>query len=185
MTARIETDFNFLAAMYLEDTFYVNMYDITLSMLVETDSIYEQNIAMDRAEYFLKSVIQNSVLIYADHEEKSDEYRNCGLRVCQLPEEPFDQILAMVLLMKLNAIMENRLKITDMVIGSAMSNGIRFTIVSESAENLLSGNYWWNSPCLAINNIDETDIDRSKVIRLFNNDEWVNLGLTFREISAK
>ncbi len=180
MTARIETDFNFLAGLHFENAFYVNAYDMTLSMLVETDSIHEQNVAMDRAEHFLKKIIQNSILVESSLTEEIEKYRTAGLTVCQLPEEPFDQILAMVLLLKLNAIMENRLKITDLVIGSAMSGGVRFSIVAESAENLLDGNYWWNSPCLAINNINETGIDRSKVIRLFNNDEWVNLGLAFR-----
>ena len=185
MTSRIETDFNFLTGMHLGDSFYVNAYDITLSMLVETDSIHEQNVAMDRAEYFLKKIIQNSVLIEASLETETLNYRNAGMRVCQLPEEPFDQILAMVLLLKLNAIMENRLKITDMVIGSALSGGVRFSVVAESAEDLLGGHYWWNSPCLSINNINESGIDRNKVIRLFNNDEWVNLDLTFREMATK
>lgn len=185
MNTRIETDFNFLASLHFEDAFYVNAYDITLSMLVETDSIHEQNVAMNRAEHFLKNIIQNSILMNARLEDETIRYRAAGLRICHLPEEPFDQIVAMVLLLKLNAIMENRLKITDMVINSAMSDGVRFSIVAESAENSLSGNYWWNSPCLSINNFNDLGIDHTKVIRLFNNDEWLGLGLAFRETVNK
>jgi hypothetical protein len=185
MNTRIETDFNFLTAVHFEDTFYTNAYDITLSMLVETNSIYEQNIAISRVEYFLKNTLENSILINAKFEEATDKYRTAGIKICHLPEDPLDQILGMVLLLKLNAVMENKLRITDMVISSAMSDGIRCSIVAESAESVLSGNYWWNSPCLSLNNFDETGIDRAKVIKLFNNDEWINLGLSFKEIVKK
>lgn len=186
MSTRIETDFTFLTALHFEGAFHVNAYSMTLSMLVETDSIREQNVAMDRANYFLKNILQNSILIKAHHREKMEQYKNAGLAICELPEEPYDQIIAMVLLLKLNAIMEDRLKITDMVIGSEMSDGVRFSVVSETAENLLSGNYWWNSPCHSINsNLNESDIDYTKVIRLFNDDDWVSLGLAWRETAKK
>jgi hypothetical protein len=185
MNTRIETDFNFLAAVHFEDVFYTNAYDITLSMLVETESLYEQNVAISRIEYFLKNTLENSILINAKFEEETAKYRAAGIKICHLPEDPLDQILGMVLLLKLNAVMENKLRITDLVISSALSNAIRCSIVAESAESLLSGNYWWNSPCLSVNNFNETGIDRTKVIKLFNNDEWVNLGLSFKEIVKK
>ena len=185
MNTRIETDFNFLAALHFKDSFYVNSYDLTLSMLVETDSIHEQNVAMDRMHHFLKNIVQNSILLHSNLSKDTTKYHNAGLRICHLPEDPYDQIVGMVLLLKLNAIMENRLKITDMVIGSSMSEGVRFSVVSESAENVFNGNHWWNSPCMSINDIDEGNIDRNKVIKLFHNDEWVNLGLTFKELAKK
>ena len=69
MNTRIETDFNFLTAVHFEDIFYTNAYDVTLSMLVETDSIHEQNGAINRVEYFLKNTLENSILINAKFEE--------------------------------------------------------------------------------------------------------------------
>lgn len=180
MSARIETDFNFLTAVHFENAFYVNSYAMTLSMLVETDSIREQNIAMDRASHFLKNMLQNSILINAREQESIELYKKAGLKICELPEEPYDQILAMALLLKLNSIMEGRLKITDMIIDSALSDGVRFSIVAETAESVLSGNYWWNSPCVSINNHNNEIFDQDKVIKLFS-DDWVNLGLSWRE----
>jgi hypothetical protein len=185
MNTRIEKDFCFQTGLYFEDKFHVNVYDITLSMLVETDSISEQNVAMDRASYFLHEVIQDSVLVSVANRDIIKKYEDVGLRVCELPEEPYDQILAMVLLLKLNSIMEDRLKITDMVIGSSMSDGVRFNLVSEVAENTLSGKYWWNSPCISINNSKTDGIDYNKIIKLFNNDDWLDLGLSWRETAKK
>ena len=55
---RIERDFCFQTGLYFEDKFHIGVYDITMSMLVETDSIKEQNIAMERIIYFLHEVMQ-------------------------------------------------------------------------------------------------------------------------------
>jgi hypothetical protein len=178
MNTRIEKDFCFQTGLYFEDKFHIGVYDITMSMLVETESIREQNIAMDRIIYFLDEIIQNSVLVNTDKPDIIKKYQSAGLKVCELPGEPYDQILAMVLLLKLNHITEERLKITDLVIGSSLSDGVRFNIVSEIAESAFNGNYWWNSSCISINST-EHDKDHSKVIKLFT-DDWVNLGLTWR-----
>lgn len=181
MTTRIEKDFYFSAALHFEDGFYVNSYDLTLSMLVETDSIHEQNVAMGRINYLLDNFIQNSLFINSIHKKEIANYKKAGITVCALPEEPFDQIVAMILLLKLNAVAEDRLKITDMVISSTMSQGVRFSIVSEIAEELLSGNYWWNSACFAVNNDTDTVSDFNKIIKLFRNDEWLTVGLGWKE----
>jgi hypothetical protein len=180
MHTRIERDFCFQTGIYFENKFHVNVYDMGLSMLVETDSIKEQNIAMDRAIYFLTEVLSNSILVHSANSDIIKKYENVDLRVCELPQEPYDQIIAMVVLLKLNSIMENRLKITDLVIGSSLSDGVRFNIVSEVAESAFSGKYWWNSPCLAITNHKIDGVDHANVIKLFS-DDWTGLGLSWRE----
>jgi hypothetical protein len=180
MNTRIERDFCFQTGLHFEDKFHIGIYDVTLSMLVETESIKEQNIAMDRIIHFLHEIIQNSVLVNSTDHDIIEKYQTAGLNVCELPGEPYDQILAMILLLKLNSIAEERLKITDLVIGSSLSEGVRFNIVSEVAESTFSGKYWWNSPCLAMNSLDYETGDHIKVIKLFT-DDWVNLGLSWRE----
>jgi hypothetical protein len=180
MNTRIEKDFCFQTGLYFEDKFHIGIYDITLSMLVETESIKEQNIAMERISYFLHEVIQNSVLIHSSKQDIIEKYQSTGLKVCELPDEPYDQILAMIVLLKLNSVVEDRLKITDLVIGSSLSDGVRFNIVSEIAESAFSGKHWWNSPCVAMNSRDYEICDQSKVVKLFT-DDWVNLGLSWRD----
>jgi|LauGreDrversion4_2_1035121.scaffolds.fasta_scaffold573324_2 hypothetical protein len=186
MNARIEKDFYFQAAVHFEDKFYINSYDITLSLLVETDSIREQNIAMDRVTHFLSEVLQNSILVYNKDKESIDKYRTAGLKVCELPEEPYDQILSMILIQKLNTIMEDRLKITDMVLGSVLSDGVRYSMVAEVAEAVLSGNHWWNKSTICISNSEMTpDIEGDNIVKLFNDEHWADLGLTWKEKAKK
>ena len=63
MNTRIEREFTFQAAVYFEGNFIMNVYELLLSMEVGTDSIKEQNIAMDRIGYFLSECISNSVFV--------------------------------------------------------------------------------------------------------------------------
>jgi hypothetical protein len=184
MNTRIEKDFYFQTAVHFEDKFYVNTYDLTLSLLVETESIREQNIAMERTEFFLANVLQNSLLVNITNRDAIEKYKLAGINICELPEEPYDQILSMVLLLKLNSIMEGRLKITDLVLGSTLSEGVRFTIVSEVAENVLGGNHWWNKPTACLTDT-ECQNNTDNIVKLFDDEDWVDIGLSWKEKGKK
>lgn len=179
MNTRIEKDFYFHAALHFENKFYINSYEITLSMLVETNCPREQQIAIDRISHYFKNIFTDCIFIHMLDVDSIKKYKNAGIRVCQIPEEPWDQVVAMVILTKLNAIMEGRIKITDMVLGSVMSEGVRYSIVSEEAENVLSGNNWWNNASISTSN--ENSFEGENIVKLFYEDEWVNLGLSWKE----
>jgi len=181
MNTRIEKDFYFHAALHFEKDFYINTYDLTLSMLIETNCPREQQIAIDRVDYYLKNIFTNCIFVHMLDDTSIKKYKTAGLRVCQIPEEPWDQVIAMVLLTKLNSIMENRIKITDMVLGSVMSEGVRYSIVSEEAENVLSGKNWWNTATMTISNEDASQGEN--VVKLFYEDEWAEQNLSWREKS--
>ena len=119
---------------------------------------------------------------YKNYQDIINKYQSVGLKICELPDEPYDQILAMILLLKLNSIAEDRVKITDLVISSSLSEGVRFNIVSEVAESAFSGRHWWNSPCIAMTSSDYEIGDPSKVIKLFT-DDWVSFGLSWRDMA--
>lgn len=182
MSTRIEKDFYFQCATHFEGKFYINFYDITASMIVETESIREQNVAMERAEYFLSNVLENSIFVHQSETAVIEKYENAGIKVCTTPEEPYDQIVSMIILLKLNAIMEGRLSITDMIMGSKLSNGVRFSVVPEVAENVFHGNHWWNESCTIMKDITKPPKRREKIVKLFN-DEWAEIGLTWKEKS--
>ena len=169
MNARIEKDFYFQTGLHFADEFWINSYDVTLSMTVETESELEQNVAVERITYYIKNILQNSILVDAIDTASIEKYKQAGMRVCELPAEPYDQLFASVLLLKLNAIMEGRLHITDMVLGSVMSDGVRYNIVSEIAENTYSKQMWWNKADTSINNMDVAPVN---VVKLFDDNEW-------------
>ena len=137
MNTRIERDFVFDSAIHFANGFYINSYALTLSMLIETESIREQNIALDRLTHFMSVVLNSSIFVEQNDTKVIKKYKDAGIRVCTLPEEPYDQIVALVLLVKLNAIAEGRLKITDLTLSSNLSDGVRFCTVAEVAENFV------------------------------------------------
>lgn len=186
MTTRIEKDFYFQAAVRFENKFYLNIYDLTLSMLVETESIREQNIAIERINYFLNHVLENAIFVSENEIEAITLYENAGLKVCTTPEEPYDQVVSLILILKLNAILENKLFITDMNMGSKLSDGIKFSVVPEIAVNVFKKNNWYNEPNLSIRCNDKLENKRQKIVKLFDTEaDWNEIGLNWKEKKNK
>lgn len=181
MITRIEKDFFFLAGVHFDDAYFINSYDMTLSLLVETDCPKEHYIALGRIEHFIKETMTNSVFVHKDDIEAITLYQKAGMKVCELPERPLDQVVAIVLLLKLNAITEGRLKITDMTFGSLLSEGIRYPIVAEMAENadITIGNHWWHKPDISMSDCDSEFVS-DNVVQLFFNDDWLSLDLSWK-----
>jgi len=181
MSTRIEKDCSFHSAVHFNEKFYINSFKTTLSIMVESEDIREQNVAMDRLEYFFHEVLNNSLFIDENLTELIKIYKNAGIRVITLPEDPYDQMIGMVLLLKLNAIMEGKMHITDLNISSYLSDEVRFTIVSEIAEHLFEDNQWFQRNSIETeNNIP----NESKVVKLFE-DCWSELGLSWKDKPKK
>lgn len=186
MITRIERDLFFVAGVHFSDTYMINSYDLTLSMLVETTNSREQNIANERIDYFIKSILTNSVFVNQEQTCAIAKYIEAGMEVCIIPEEPYDQIVAMAVLLKLNAILEGRMKITDITICSMLSEGIRYPIVSEIAESadIMLGDRWWNKDNVSIRDEDTDNLDSStNIVKLFDDSDWALIGLTWKEKS--
>lgn len=172
MNSRIEKDYCFLGALHFNNKFYMNNFDITVSMLVETENVYEQGIAILRSAHLIENILQNCVFVNATEKLAIDKYKNANLKTCELPDEPHDQLIASMILLKLNAIMENKLRITDMLLSSYLSEGIRYNIVAEVAEAMYPENAWYNKSC--------TSINEQKILKLFEN-KWLEIGLDWKE----
>jgi len=180
MTTRIEKDFRFRSAVHFENKFEVNSYALTLSMLVETESLREQNIALSRITYFLEHVLQDSIFIFTKNKVALRKYIKAGIRTCELPDEPCDKVVSMIILLKLNSILEGRLKITDLMLKSTLGGGTKYNVVMEIAEGLYSGNHWWNKSCTHIKECEETDITDDNIVKLFDDSSWGEFDLTWK-----
>lgn len=171
MNTRIEREFIFQAAVYFEGSFIMNVYELLLSMEVGTDSIREQNIAMDRIEYFLSECMANSVFVEAAEKKAIEKYTSADIKVSTLPEEPYDQIITILLLQKLNAIAEGRLLITDIVLKSELSDGVKFIYNIEEADLHPFGKGWWSEPNTNIADIPKSN-RKDKIVKLVKTSDW-------------
>lgn len=176
MNAEIEKDFTFLTSIHFENKFLVNLYEMKAYMQILTENAIEQNVAIERLNYFLGDYIDSAVLINETEEEAINKYRAAGLKICTTPEEPYDQIVGMILINKCNAIMEGRIVMTDITFGSKLSNLIKFNIEHEIAAAEFAGKHWYNKHTLSLHNKTKKD----KIVNLFEQNDWKDVGLTWK-----
>lgn len=182
MNSRIEKDLQFYAAIHYENQFLINSYFVTLSMLVDDyEDDIEPHIALERTLYYIENKINNSLFINENEKDSIELYKNANIQLCILPSDPSDEIVAAILMLKLNAIMEKRIKITDITICSNLGNNIRYNIVSEIAEEVFQNNKWYNRPCLSINDYDIDYFIDDNVVKLFRENKWAELGLDYKQ----
>lgn len=176
MGTKISRDFTFLSAIYYEGEFLINNFDISLVLNVETDSVHEQNVAMDRIKYFINERLENSVFVQETETRIIEKYIAAGLKVCTLPEEPYDQIITIVILNKLNAICEGKLVVTSIHLNSILSDNVGFIYDIDDIRHLVPyKNGWWVENSNNISN--KISSKKEKIVRLVKNNDWTSLGL--------
>jgi len=179
MTSRILKDFTFLSAIHFEGKFMVNLYEMSTHMEINTLDAREQNVAVERVSHFLSNVLETCIFVCENEKEAISKYREAGMYVCVIPEEPYDQIIGLILLNKCNAIMEDRVIMTDIVFGSKLSNLIKFELTNDMAAEEFQGKYWYNDPSCCIS---MKTGKKDKIVKLFDHkDDWVDLNLTWKE----
>lgn len=179
MTARIFRSFEFQAGVYFSGSFYMNSYTVDATFNVESESITEQNIALERIKYYLGECLEHSVIVSEDEENVIEKYLDAGLRVCTIPEQPYDQVVGIMLMLKLNSITEGRLVITDISIESRMSDGVScLHNIEESIGPFVEKN-WWNDSSTKINNYRSKN---KKIVKLNKQkNDWADVYLDWGE----
>ena len=181
MTTKIQRDFSFLSGVYCEDRFYMCMYEASLWIDVETDSIREQNIAMERLSYYMSEYLEDAVFIKDSNKKMIDLYTAAGLKVCTLPEEPHEQIISIMLMVKLNAITEGRFVITDLSVTSSTAAGVSYLCDMDSTLGPFLASGWWDKSDASISSPKQNKKD--KIVQLFttSNTDWSEFGLGWKE----
>ena len=182
MATRIEREFAFQAGVYFEGEFLMTIYELALKMEVDAASIKEQNIAMDRIHYFLHECLGNSIFVQDSEKKAIEKYMQADIKVCTLPDEPYDQIITILLLLKLNAITEGKLHITDISLMSGLSDDVKFVYDVETVANHPFGNKgWWSDFSTNMSDIHKTN-KKDKIVRLIKqHSDWASVGLDWEQ----
>ena len=180
MATKIEREFAFQAAVHFEGNFLMTVYELSLGMEVDTASIKEQNIAMDRITYFLSECLENSVFVEHADKKAIDKYLQADIKVCTLPEEPYDQIITILLLLKLNAITEGKFNITHMSFKSQLSDDVEYLIdIEDVFAPYDNKNSWWNDSGSNISDNKKTN-KKDKIVKLHKDNEWAEIDLGWK-----
>ena len=121
---------------------------------------------MERINYFLLECVENSVFVSSKDDKAIEKYSKADIRVLTLPEEPFDQIIGIVLMSKLNAILEDKLYITDITFFSKLSAGIKFHSPVEETDEY-EGKHWWNDSTLTTTE-SKSNKKKDKIVKLIS-----------------
>ena len=182
LATKIEREFAFQAAVHFEGNFLMTVYELSLGMEVDTASIKEQNIAMDRITFFLSECLENSVFVEHADKKAIEKYLQADIKVCTLPEEPYDQIITILLLLKLNAITEGKLHVNSISLRSGLSDDVKFIYDIDTASNHpFSNKAWWTECTTNMSDISKTN-KKDKIVKLIKQHcDWKSVGLDWAQ----
>ncbi len=179
MTTRVKREFSFVAGIWLEGEYQIGLYSFTVFIEIFTDDPYEQSVALERMKYFTDECLTNCVFVEATEKKVIDTLTSLGMKVCVLPLEPYDQAIAIPLLMKLNAITEGKFHITNMSFKSQISDDVEYLIdIEDEVEAYNTKNSWWNDTGSNIS--DKKSNKKDKIVKLHKDNEWSELDLGWK-----
>ena len=175
MNVRLEKTWQWQSGIVLYDLFSINVYTAKIQMYTTHMDAAEHSTAYERIDHWFHQIMQDSVMISSAN-PKLNAYLNTGQRVLAFPEDPVDQLVGIMLCLKLNHIAEGRLVITDVDLSSF--NGSDMTYRHNHAEDTgpLSATGWWQDPRPTWMPVD-TRTSPGKVVALSRSPEWHALGL--------
>ncbi len=174
MNVRLVYDMVFTAGIWYDAKFHMNNYILKLNLITNTKDSQEQNIALARMKHFIYEIIQHSVFINETDLDQRKKFAAAGIQVTSLPEEPVDQIVGMAVFAKLNAVMEERLIITEASLSSELGDSVVYRHSNQEQLGPLERQGWWHDT-------DPTQSDKKSV----NRNQTViaiNRGPTWRDI---
>jgi hypothetical protein len=179
VTTRVKREFSFVAGIWLEGEYQIGLYSFVVFIEIFTDNPYEQSVALERMKYFTDECLTNCVFVEATEKKVIDTLTSLGMKVCVLPLEPYDQAIAIPLLMKLNAITEGKFHITNMSFKSQISDDVEYLIdIEDEVEAYNTKNSWWNDSGSNIS--DKKSNKKDKIVKLHKDNEWSELDLSWK-----
>ncbi len=145
MNVRLRKTFVWSSGIIYQGRFLINNYEATVDMISASDDHREQNIAYERIKSWMYEVLNGSILIQAD-DPKLAEWIDTGARILVIPESPVDQVLGLLLYCKLNAIVEDRLIVTDVEISSVAGDGMSYLHSEDENIGPFMNTGWWQDP---------------------------------------
>lgn len=177
MNVRIAQLFSFNAGTWFDDYLQMTEYTVKLWMITNTFDEREQNISIRRIKHFLFEEIENTIFIDSEEKAKCIELARAGLNVTSMPGAPADQLVGIMLFHKLNAIMEDRIKIVEIEISTG--TGIVYLHSENETSTDLIQPDWWTKVDLTHCDLDLYESEN--VLTISKNNVWRDLDLSWTD----
>ncbi len=177
MNVRIKFNADIRTSVWLGDEFMVNNYAINLQLITQSHDPEDHPVCLGRIRTILDQ-LEHSILINQDHVDKIKELTACGFRVVALPQEPIDQIMGIVLFQKLDAVLENRMRVTDLDLCSDVGDNIWFMHSAHELVHEIPSTGWWaDATPVCVNPAPAAN--KNKVVKLNRQLNWKTLELNW------
>lgn len=177
MNVRIEKTFDFLATAYLDGQVFANKYYISVEMLTNTMEHYEQNTALDRVRHMLYNQFTNALFIDDEKKQEADKFSQLGVKTVLIPGPPVDQLIGIMLFCKLNAVMEERLFITQLKIASDLGDHLYYLQDSEEDVGPFEYTGWWHESARDIEDVQQENKQGNVIAFGKKHKGWHSFGL--------
>jgi hypothetical protein len=188
MNVKLRYSITFPAAAWFEEHLLMGNYSLTLSLLTQTLDPVDQNIALDRIKYFLFNEIHSTIFVGQADTDQAESFVDIGLNITTLPQEPVDQIVGIALYYKINAIMEGRMKLTELMFSSDIGDNVEYFHSENEQTVLFPEQGWWHEPGLRHSDIvvDDEETQSNNVISLATtvNSEWNQQELAWNQVEV-
>lgn len=175
MNVRLRFNADIRTGVWLADDFMVSNYALNLQLITQCENPKDHPVCMGRIRTVLDQ-LEHAVLINQDNINKINELTACGFRVIAMPQEPIDQIVGIVLFEKLNAVLENRMRVTDIDVCSDSGDNIWFMHSSNEIIRAMPDTGWWVDSAPICSNTAPS-ASKSKVVKLKRQLTWKTLEL--------
>ena len=155
---------NFIALTALENALLPNTFEVTATFAVNEINAHAQNVAFQRMKYFLNNELNCSVIVQKTNPiyKTLSKFQN---KIVVLPEDGPDWMLSCALLLKLNAICENRFTILEVEVSSSLGDNVSYyadwerkDMIADLLNDLPVSERWWNSANLSVNKFQKFNL---------------------------
>jgi hypothetical protein len=145
MNVRLQKNLHFTAGVWYDNVLQMNNYMSSIHLYTNTADPVDQNIAFERLKYFVYYALDSSILVDQESNEQCSRLASAGLKITTMPGIPVDQLIGIMLYYKLNAVVEQRLIITDVEISSGIGDNIVYLHNENESSNDFVKPAWWTT----------------------------------------
>ena len=151
MNVKLSHDITFSAVVFDGTSFSPNTYSVKVNIITATENSVYQNVAIQRILFFLKETMHRSIFVNSKNTNLTKLMKLAKHnRIVMFPEDPYDQIVGMILLHKLTAITEGNFEIDSLFIGSLEEPDLKYIVEEyENFEHEENKTPWWERPDLS------------------------------------
>jgi hypothetical protein len=146
MNVKIGYTSHFIAGVWWDSRLIMSTYTVTFKMITATDSAQDTNTALDRLRYMVEEYLVDTVFIKDTDVEQIALLKAAGIKTIELPEEPVDQILGMMLYSKLSAVMEGCMLIRSIMLSSTAGDDVIYEHDAQESVAPFDQPGWWSEP---------------------------------------